>query len=55
MTIDLEALLRVPAKDRVKWVKDNGELGVTGAALNALKAADTPEALVAALEPQGGP
>jgi hypothetical protein len=50
VTIDLEALLHVPAKDRGKWVKEHAEQGVTGAALNALKTADTLEALVAALE-----
>jgi hypothetical protein len=50
VTIDLEALLQVPAKDRGKWVKEQADQGVTGAALNALKTAETPEALVAALE-----
>ena len=50
VTINLEALLQVPAKDRGKWVKEQADQGVTGAALNALKAAETPEALVAVLE-----
>jgi hypothetical protein len=50
VTINLEALLQVPAKERGKWVKEQADQGVTGAALNALKTADTPEALVAALE-----
>jgi hypothetical protein len=50
VTIDLEALLQVPGKDRDKWLKEQAEQSVTGAALNALKAAQTPEALVAALE-----
>jgi hypothetical protein len=50
VTINLEALLQVPARDRGKWVKEQTDQGVTGAALNALKAAETPEALVAALE-----
>ena len=45
-----EELLRVPAKDRGKWLKEQADQAVTGAALNALKAADTAEALVAALE-----
>jgi hypothetical protein len=50
VTINLEALLQVPAKDRGKWLKEQAEQSVTGAALNALKTADTPEALGAALE-----
>ncbi len=50
VTIDLEALLQVPGKDRGKWLKEQAEQSVTGAALNTLKAAQTPEALVAALE-----
>src|SRR5205085_6359733 len=37
-------------KDRGKWLKERTDQTLTGAALNALKAADTPEALVAALE-----
>lgn len=50
VTIDLDALLRLPAKDRGKWLKERTDQNVTGAALNALKSADTPEALAAALE-----
>jgi hypothetical protein len=50
VTVNLEALLQVPAKDRGKWVKAQTGQGVTGAALGALKEAGTPEALVAALE-----
>jgi hypothetical protein len=49
-TINLDELLQVPARDRGKWVKEQTDQGVTGAALNALKAADSLEALVAALE-----
>jgi hypothetical protein len=49
VTVNLEALLQMPARDRGKWLKERTDQGVTGAALNALKAADTPEALVAAL------
>src|SRR4029077_13124412 len=37
-------------KERGKWVKKQADQSVTGAALNALKTADTLEALVAALE-----
>jgi hypothetical protein len=50
VTINLEALLQVPAKDRGKWVKEQAGQALTGTALNELKAADTAEALVAALE-----
>jgi hypothetical protein len=50
VTINLEALQQVQAKDRGKWVKENAEQAITGAALNALKEANTPEGLVAALE-----
>jgi hypothetical protein len=50
VTIDLDALLGVAGKDRGKWLKEQSDQSVTGAALNALKAADTPEAVVAALE-----
>src|SRR5262249_50463654 len=50
VTVNLEELLQVPAKDRGKWVKEQTDQSVTGAALNALKSAETPEALVAALE-----
>jgi hypothetical protein len=50
VALNLEALLRVPGKDRGKALKEQTDQSVTGSALNALKAADTPEALVAALE-----
>jgi hypothetical protein len=50
VTINLEALLGVPARDRGKWLKERTDQSLSGAALNALKAADTPEALVAALD-----
>src|SRR5262249_47829492 len=50
VTINLEVLLTVPGKDRGKWLKEHTDQSLTGAALNALKSADTPEALVAALE-----
>jgi hypothetical protein len=50
VALNLEALLRMPGKDRGKTLKEQTDQSVTGAALNALKAADTPEALAAALE-----
>ncbi len=50
VTINLEELLQVPSRDRGKWLKERADQSVTGAALNALKAADTLEALVAALD-----
>jgi hypothetical protein len=50
VTINLEELLEVAARDRGKWLKERTDQAVTGAALNALKAADTPEAVVAALD-----
>src|SRR5262245_32870941 len=50
VTIDLDELLTVPGKDRGKWLKERTDQGVTGAALNALKPADTPAALAAVLE-----
>jgi hypothetical protein len=49
-TINLEELLHVPGKDRGKWLKERTDQTISGAALNALKTADTPEALAAALE-----
>ena len=49
-TINLEALLAIPGKDRGKWLKEQTDQNVTGAAVNTLKTADTPEALVAVLE-----
>jgi hypothetical protein len=50
VTMNLEALLQVPARGRGKWLKEQTDQGVTGAALNGLKAADSPEALTAALD-----
>jgi hypothetical protein len=50
VTISLEELLQVQGKDRGKWPKERTDQAITGAALNALKTADTPEALAAALE-----
>ena len=55
VTINLEALLAVPAKDRGKWLKEQADQTVTGAALNALEERRNAEALVAALETQGRP
>jgi hypothetical protein len=49
-TVNLEELLAVPAKDRGKRLKELTDQNLAGAALNALKAAETPEALVAALD-----
>jgi hypothetical protein len=50
VTINLEELLQIVAKDRGKWLKERSDQSVTATALNALKAADTPEAVVAALD-----
>lgn len=50
VTINLEELLQVPARDRGKWLKEQTDQSLTGAALNALKAADTPDGGVAALD-----
>lgn len=50
VTVNLEALLAVKAADRGKWLADNADQKVDGKALVALKAADTVEGLVAALE-----
>ncbi|MGH7173124.1 MAG: Eco57I restriction-modification methylase domain-containing protein [Gemmataceae bacterium] len=49
-TISLEQLLQVSGKDRGKWLKERTDQALTGAGLNALKTAETPEALAAALE-----
>ncbi len=50
VTVNLEELLRVPGKDRAKWLKEHTDQAVTWAALTALKAAATAEDAVAALE-----
>ncbi len=50
VTVSLEELLQVPAKDRGKWLKERTDQSVTGAALNALKDANVAEAVVAALD-----
>ncbi|MBL8793570.1 MAG: N-6 DNA methylase [Planctomycetia bacterium] len=50
VTINLDALLNVPGKDRGKWLKEQTDQSVTGAALNSLKGADKPEDVVAALD-----
>ncbi len=50
VTINLEALLALPADRRAKWLKEQTEQTVTGPALAALKAARTPEDVVAALD-----
>ena len=49
-TINLEELLAVAADKRAKWLKEQTDQSLTGAALNALKEAKTPEDVVAALE-----
>lgn len=48
-TIDLEALLREPATKRSEWLKERTDQALTGNALTVLKAAQTPEDVVAAL------
>ncbi|HEY6341963.1 MAG TPA: N-6 DNA methylase [Bryobacteraceae bacterium] len=50
VTVNLEKLLRTPAGDRNKWLKQNTDQEVTGAALSALKNAETVEDLQAALK-----
>ncbi|MBM3983410.1 MAG: class I SAM-dependent DNA methyltransferase [Planctomycetes bacterium] len=50
VTVNLEALLAQKAGDRAKWLAENADQKVDGKALTALKAADTVEGLVAALE-----
>ncbi len=49
-TINLEELLAVKPADRAKWLKEKTDQGVTGQAAAALKDAQTPEDVVAALE-----
>jgi len=48
-TIDLEALLQITPSKRAIWIRDRTEQKISGAALTALKAATTPEDVVAAL------
>jgi len=48
-TIDLDALLAVPAAGRARWLKEASEQDLTGKGAEALKAARTVEDLVAAL------
>jgi hypothetical protein len=50
VTINLEELLKVPAKDRAKWLKDRTDQTAEGKAATALRDAKTPEDLVAALD-----
>ena len=47
--VDLAALLATPPTQRARWLKDETEQDLTGAALAALPAATTQEALLAAL------
>ena len=50
VTVNLEALLGQKPSDRAKWLAENADQKVDGKVLAALKAADTVEGLVAALE-----
>ncbi len=50
VTVNLDALLKRPAADRGKWLTEHADLKLDGKPLAALKAADTVEGLVAALE-----
>ncbi len=50
VTVNLEALLAQKPGDRAKWLAENADQKVDGKVLAALKAADTVEGLVAALE-----
>ena len=50
--INLDALLQIEAKDRVKWIKDRTAQEITGQSLPKLKAASTVDDLVAALGPK---
>jgi hypothetical protein len=49
-TINLDALLATPAKDRVKWFTDETDQKLTGKAVDLLKAAATVNDLMSALE-----
>jgi hypothetical protein len=50
VTINLAALLALPAEQRGKWLKEQTDQSLTTAALGALKAAGTSEDAVAALD-----
>jgi hypothetical protein len=50
VTVNLEALLACKAPDRGKWLAEHADQKVDGKPLTALKAADSIEGLVAALE-----
>ena len=47
--VDLTALLALPGADRVRRLKDEADCDLTGASLDALKAARSPDDVVAAL------
>jgi hypothetical protein len=50
VALNLEELLAAAPGNRAKWLKEQTDQTVTGEVLNALKAAQTPEETVAALE-----
>ena len=50
VVIDLEALLKAKPKDRAKFLKEEGELKLSGKAATALKQAETVPELLATLE-----
>lgn len=49
-TINLDALLETKGKDRAKWIKKQTDQKITGQALKDLKAAETIDELLAALD-----
>ncbi|MGH7554599.1 MAG: type IIL restriction-modification enzyme MmeI, partial [Longimicrobiales bacterium] len=49
VTIDLDALLAVPARDRAKWLREQTDQNLTGATAEALKNARSAEDVVVAL------
>jgi len=49
-TINLEELLATKGKDRAKWIKDQTDQKITGEALKSLKAAESFDDLLAALD-----
>ena len=49
-TINLDALLETEGKNRAKWLKEQSDQKITGAALKELKAAETIEELLTALD-----
>jgi len=49
-TINLDELLETPGKDRAKWIKDCTDQKITGEALKALKAAESIDDLLVALD-----